>query len=142
MLLRSATSRAWSLARVRAGNSRPARMPMMAMTTNSSIKVKATALRVRDPSPGIMAKNDRRAGPGCQRCGRSTALMAHLQLPRRRPGADGPAISHGQEPAKRARRTEQEFDGPNERERGWSQAAAVTHGKTPRNVPRRPGLSE
>src|SRR5438045_1348762 len=45
MLLRSVVSRTWSLARVNAGKRSAARMAIIAMTTNSSIKVKAMAIR-------------------------------------------------------------------------------------------------
>src|SRR5438105_846888 len=54
MLFRSVVSNAWSFARLRAGKSSPARIAMMAMTTKSSIRVKAMVLRAGDQVVGIM----------------------------------------------------------------------------------------
>ena len=54
MLFKSVMSKAWSFARLKAGNNSPARMAMIAMTTNSSIKVKAMALRASKRLLGFM----------------------------------------------------------------------------------------
>src|SRR6266542_3614899 len=61
ILLRSVVSKAWSFARLKAGKSNPARMAMMAMTTNNSIKVKAIVLRARGRCLGFIKREDREA---------------------------------------------------------------------------------
>jgi hypothetical protein len=52
-LFRQATLTAWDFARLKAGSSRLARMPMMAMTTSNSIRVKARG------APTLLARSRR-----------------------------------------------------------------------------------
>src|SRR5438552_3748453 len=93
MLLRSVVSRTWSLARVNAGNSSPARMAMIAMTTNSSIKVKAMAIRVAERLLGFMINkhigaglyvNDASGGTNCSGAGGWVAAGSGAVRPTRR----------------------------------------------------------
>src|SRR5205814_6414161 len=78
MLLRSVVSTARSFTRTRAGNNNPARMAMMSMTTNNSIKVNAMAIRAGERGLGFMIEHNIERAPECQRRPKMRRTGAHL----------------------------------------------------------------